>query len=195
MTLDNFIQIIKLNQLNESNNFKTQRHEKKFSQFFISNGFEQIDKTSDVAKKIKKIKSLTFDPEFSGQNFFISQPFGSQKTPDFIFVVNGWVVWIELKRSKGKTISWNTGYPKDNFLYIFDSEKLGRVIFFGQDHPIYGGKEKEYLEITNKIKLFSKELFDDTDFKHYFRKMLNDSGEYNIDYLYNKVIITIENLN
>ena len=179
MTPTNFIQKLKNNEINENNSFRNQKHETVFSNFLISNGFIKVDSKSETGKQIRKYGSLTFNSEFKGKFIFLYQPFGSQKTPDFIVVIDGWVIWVELKRAKIKKISWNTGYPKDNILYIFDSEKLGRVIFLGKDHPVYGGKEEEYLSILKKNKKDCERNFEGTVFNHYPRPMLIDCGEYN----------------
>ena len=186
MTPTNFIQKLKNNEINENNSFRNQKHETVFSNFLISNGFIKVDSKSETGKQIRKYGSLTFNSEFKGKFIFLYQPFGSQKTPDFIVVIDGWVIWVELKRAKIKKISWNTGYPKDNILYIFDSEKLGRVIFLGKDHPVYGGKEEEYLSILKKNKKDCERNFEGTVFNHYPRPMLIDCGEYNKELLFDR---------
>ena len=127
-------------------------------------------------------------PELCGQYVFIPQPFGSQMTPDFIVVIDGWVLYVEMKRTKGKKISWNTGFPKNDYLYIFDSGKLGRIIFFGDHHPVYGGKENYYNSIVDEVKSFAKSKFDSTPFDFYMRKMINDKGDYDKDVLYKKTL-------
>jgi len=140
------------------------------------------------------LKKLSYHENFKGQFIFIEQPFGSQKQPDFIIIIDGWVLWLELKRSNTDKISWNTGFPKTDILYVFDSKKLGRVIFFGQDHPKYGGLEEKYIEMTKVIQKYAQELFQDSEFSYYNRKMLNDKGTYKREELFEKAINLIKNL-
>ena len=44
------------------------------------------------------------------------------------------------------------------------------------------------------VKKIDPQKFQSKKTVSYFRKMLNDSGEYNIDYLYNKLIIIIKSV-
>ena len=144
LSLNSFIEKMSDSVLVESNTFNSKKHEDAFAALLEDSGFEELDYQSDFAKEIKIHPSMSRVPELCGQYVFIPQPFGSQMTPDFIVVIDGWVLYVEMKRTKGKKISWNTGFPKNDYLYIFDSGKLGRIIFFGDHHPVYGGKENYY---------------------------------------------------
>jgi hypothetical protein len=179
-----FVNLLKNSYSNDSNGFKNNLHEKNFKSFLLNENFSEVIKEDKNWDSIKKLEKLKFSDVYKGKFLFLYQPFGSQKTPDFIVIIDGWVIWVELKRAKSKKISWNTGYPKDNILYIFDSEKLGRVIFLGKDHPVYGGKEEEYLLLLKKNKKDCERNFEGTVFNHYPRPMLIDCGEYNKELLF-----------
>ena len=201
-TLKSFLSTIKVESIHENNTFKSKNHEIKFEDdFLLSNGYVKLEKESPFYDEIKKTKSLIQIDSLVGEFLFISQPFGSQKHPDLIVVINGIVLWLELKKSKGNKISWNTGYPRLNCLYVFDSDKLGRVVFIGQDHPTHGGKEEANEKFNNRMKELAKELAKSTpEFAHleenfYNRAMFTDkTTDYNIEELYDKAISRIENL-
>lgn len=185
---------------NEINSFKDTKHEKNFLNQFINNGYIELNPNCDKAVQIKKNhKSLDYIPEFKNKYYIIYQPFGSQKYPDFIIVIDGFILWIELKRSSGKKISWNTGYPRQDVLYVFDGSQ-GRIMFFGQDHPHYGGKEIIIEHFTSEWRKVTAKLIEsDINYKFlesvfYARPMFNDSVEYtyNREELYDKTINSID---
>lgn len=194
-TLHSFMHEVSLGFSSSENSFKAKSQEKDFALFLGTNGFNLVDKKSVLGGKIKGLKSLTYDSSLKGMFLFVQEPFGSQRQPDFIIIIDGWVLWLELKRSKGKKISWNTGFPKDDVLYIFDSQKLGRIMFFGRHHSVYGGKEKEYLDITGEISKYAKKAFEPTGINYYNRKMLIDAGEYKKEDLFNKLMKLVLSLN
>jgi len=188
LSLKSFIEKMSESTLVESNKFKDKEHETQFANILKESGFEKVDAKSDFGIEIKSHDSLVFVSEYRNKFLFIDQPFGSQKTPDFIVVIDGWVLYVELKRNKGKKITWNTGYPRNNYLYIYDSGKLGRIMFFGDHHLEYGEMDDDYLSNLTKWKKMSKEMWDKTSFDFYPRQMLNDRGEYDKDDLYIKAL-------
>jgi len=67
-------------------------------------------------------------------NTFISQPFGSQKTPDKLIKYNGRLIAWEDKSAEGAKPVYNGGLPKQNCLYVFTSKKHNATtIFRGKD--------------------------------------------------------------
>jgi len=187
LSLNSFIEKMSQSTLVESNKFKEKEHEKQFANKLEESGYKEIKSKSDLGIEITSQDSLTFVPQYCGKFLFIDQPFGSQRTPDFIVVIGGWVLYVELKRNKGKAITWNTGYPRNNYLYIYDSGKLGRILFFGNHHPGYGGMDEDYLSHLAEWKKMSK-MWDKTPFNFYPRQMLNDQGEYDKEDLYIKAL-------
>jgi hypothetical protein len=181
-----------------SNTFAEKKHEDSVKQIFISNGLIEIQKTDARFKFLKEKKNSTkVVDELKGSFIFIEQPFGSQKAPDFIICVDGYVLWVECKSGKN-TLTWNTGYPKQGVLFVFSSKsKNTTTIFFGQSTEILLKNptfESQYVLFDSKLKQLSKESFGDqfdTDnFSFFMRKMLNDKTKYSdptirLDY-YNK---------
>ncbi len=181
-----------------SNTFAEKKHENSVKEIFTNNGMVEIKKTDARFKFLKERKNSTkVVEELKGNYIFIEQPFGSQAAPDFIICVDGYILWIECKSGKD-TLTWNTGYPKNNVLFVFSSKKRNTTtIFFGQNSEILTNNptfEEKYVEFDKKLKQLSKESFGDEFkseyFSFYMRKMLNDKTKYSdpsvrLDY-YNK---------
>jgi len=67
-------------------------------------------------------------------NCYISQPCGTHNSPDFIVKKGGKLYFLECKSVKGGTPMYNSGIPKDNYIYILSSEKHdGTTIYLGQE--------------------------------------------------------------
>ena len=75
------------------------------------------------------------DPRvFIPDNSFVPQPFGSQKSPDFIVKVRRRVFFVEMKSAAGASPVFNSGLPTNNFIYLFTSGIHNRTMcFMGQD--------------------------------------------------------------
>jgi hypothetical protein len=67
-------------------------------------------------------------------NTYIAQPCGTHNSPDFIVKLNGRAYFIECKSSKQAYPTYNSGLPKDSYIYIFCSKKYNATtIYFGRD--------------------------------------------------------------
>lgn len=68
-------------------------------------------------------------------DIIVLQPNGSQSSPDILIIHNKIGIPIEIKSAKQGKIMWNSGYPRKNYIYIFNSYKLYRetTMFLGQD--------------------------------------------------------------
>ena len=67
-------------------------------------------------------------------NCYISQPCGTHNSPDFIVKKGGKLYFLECKSVKGGTPMYNSGIPKDNYIYILSSKSHdGTTIYLGQD--------------------------------------------------------------
>ena len=170
-----------------SNTFANKKHENSVKDIFITNGLTEINKSDDRFKnflKDRKNSTKTID-ELKGCFLFIEQPFGSQSAPDFIICVDGYILWVECKSGSDK-ITWNTGYPKTDILFVFSCKKKNATtIFFGQSSEIllnnpdfesdYELFDKELKKLANKI---FGEKFTTMMFSFYMRRMLNDKTKY-----------------
>lgn len=170
----------------ESNTFAEKKHENAIKQIFINNGFSEINKTNKKFNILADIKNSTkFINELKGDLLFIEQPFGSQMCPDFIICVDGFIIWVECKSGKD-IITWNTGYPKTNILYIFSCKKRNTTtLFFGQSTEIIINNpsfESDYELFDKELKILSYKIFGEKFtskmFSFYMRRMLNDKTKY-----------------
>lgn len=170
----------------ESNTFAEKKHENAVKQIFIKNGFSEINKNNKIFNILADIKNSTkFIKELKDNFLFIEQPFGSQMCPDFIICIDGFILWIECKSGKD-IITWNTGYPKTNILYIFSCKKRNTTtLFFGQSTEIIVKNptfESDYELYDKELKKLSKKLFEDKfdtdEYSFYMRRMLNDKTKY-----------------
>jgi len=153
-------------------------HEIWFGDLLHSKGFNE--------KTLKEVGLVTKDVKDriskSDQTlWFIPEPLGSQNTPDFLVSdENGNLRYIELKSSKQDKITWNGGYPKDNFIYVFSTERhKAQTIFMGD--TCWAGKNKQILlEYAKEEKKRAKELNKllETGQSYYPRSMFNDNVKY-----------------
>jgi hypothetical protein len=178
--------IKKLYDLNfTTNTFADKKHEKLVKKVFKSFG---MTKTDDV----EAIKILKYENninkvvnELVGKFIFIEQPFGSQNSPDFIVCMSGFILWIECKSGKNK-ITWNSGYPRKEILYVFSCKKkntttvfLGSLTELWEKNPNF---DERYDNFDRKKKESSKKEFSDEfqteNFSFYPRRMLIDTTKY-----------------
>jgi len=169
----------------KSNTFADKKHENRVRNIIESFG---IKKTQDysIIKKLKDEKNINkIVDELVGVFVYIEQPFGSQKSPDFIVCISGHIIWIECKSGK-KNITWNSGFPRKNVLYVFSSKKTNNTtVFLGSQSEIYL-KNLEFEEKYNKFDTEIKELaekkfeglFESEKFSFYSRRMLVDKTDY-----------------
>jgi len=170
-----------------SNTFADKKHENAIKRIFTENNLIQLEKDADD-KRVAILKNrknlLTTVEELKNDFLFIEQPFGSQKSPDFIICIAGFILWIECK--SGKKLVWNTGYPKNNVLFVFSSKATNRTtLFFGQftdllmKNPNF---EVDYEKMDKEIKKICKDIFTDKFdtklFELYHRRMLTDKTKY-----------------
>lgn len=183
----NVIDLInKIYELNfTTNTFADKKHENLVKETIKSLGITET-KDLEIIKILKDTnnKNKIID-ELVGNLVFVEQPFGSQKSPDFIVCIDGFIIWIECKSGKNK-ITWNTGYPTKDTLYVFSCKKkdtttifLGSLTEIWENNPNF---EKDYNIFDKEMKKLTKKLFGDkfktTNFDFYMRRMLNDKTKY-----------------
>ena len=156
----------------------SKKHEKGFEKLLIKNGF--LKKTLGEVGMSKHDVRIRVDKNESTL-FFIPEPLGSQNTPDFLVSdEEGNLFYIELKSSKQEKITWNGGWPKDNFIYLFSTEKHNsQTIFMGsdcwqsEDRTLLLEHAKKLKELTDT---FNKSLKGKQTY--YTRNMFNDNEKY-----------------
>jgi len=136
-----------LKQLKYSNNtFNSKIHEESVEKIIIESGFKHKNNISENEKC-----------------YYINQPNGSQRPPDFIVVDNNESVELECKSKKtGYKPMWNSSYPNRTNLYIFTTQKDNRTLI------IHGNKIttpkletllEKYKKATKQLEItFNKEI-------------------------------------
>ena len=144
-----------------SNPQKTPYHEEALTKLFITSGFIEFPSSSKTFNQ-KEFWKNHRDPKWDKHNnipnnVFISQPFGSQATPDFIFKYKNILIPLEAKSSKDTKPAYNGTLPHHYCIYVFTSQKYDKhTIFLGKD--VVGQKKRQYLEnLSYKIELLIKE--------------------------------------
>lgn len=168
-----------------TNTFADKKHENLVKETIKSLGITET-KDVEIIKLIKDIKNKNkIIEKLVGSFVFVEQPFGGQKSPDFIVCVDGFVIWIECKSGKNK-ITWNTGYPTKDTLYVFSCKKKDTTtIFIGSLTEIWRNNEDfetDYNKFDREMKKITKKIFGErfntTNFDFYMRRMLTDKTKY-----------------
>lgn len=76
-------------------------------------------------------------PKLSDGYYYIEQPYGTQKFPDFLIIniVHNQVKILnfELKKGNSNVILWNDGFPQENSIYLyqlFTSKSITQVYIY-----------------------------------------------------------------
>jgi len=156
-------------------NNKGGSHELFTKNILIGEGFKEVS-NNDI-----KFNSVEFWKNHSLQNWekasnipnnsVISQPFGSQKTPDKIIKYKNILLPWEDKSSKDTKPTYNGGLPKLECLYVFTSEKHNKTTIF-QGKDIITKEKRERL-----LNLFEKHKKIDEEFNMNEQKTENDPFE------------------
>lgn len=116
-------------------------HEKAVEDVFCKHGLEKNtirytnSKSKGTVSKEQRYDWLSGgDHSILPDNTYISQPCGSNASPDFIVKVDGKIYFIECKSADGPGPVFNSVYPQDGYIYIFSSMKYNATtIFRGED--------------------------------------------------------------
>lgn len=192
-------------------------HESAIEDNLISHGYKRAQ--GEVGKRIKKVVSEGSDLTKSKDGLnrsnveeirdawisgdlegcdlqdgeYICQPCGTHNSPDFLVRCDGKVFAIEAKSSKAYSPTYNSGFPKDKYIYVFSNEKLDRtVVYMGSD--VNGGqgasllKEQMLSEIQAVVKKYNSQLKElmSTGLDYYVRDMWNHKGGKEITNYFNE---------
>lgn len=134
-----------LKQLKYSNNtFNSKIHEESVEKIIIESGFKHKNNTNE-------------------KFYYINQPNGSQRPPDFIVVDNNESVELECKSKKtGYKPMWNSSYPNRTNLYIFTTQKDNRTLIIPGNKittPKLETLLEKYKKATKQLEItFNKEI-------------------------------------
>lgn len=89
---------------------------------------------------------------------YCAQPLGNNDSPDFIIFTNGEVYFIECKSAKQNHPMYNGGLPKENYIYLFCSEKSDETTMYMGSDVLHENVREVTDEYTTKIKALEQEL-------------------------------------
>lgn len=158
---------------------------KKFRQFLRTKNDSKVTCRVDTSGNIMKVSGYD---EHKGTHI-IEQPNGSQNWPDFLIMRENKCLCFEIKTGKGGKITWNSGFPKNNCIYIYKDMDDHRVYYFLGVDRLEGVEEnvsKLKEDFEKEFKLLAQKLFEEARFNplkdknisHYARSMWNDSTNY-----------------
>lgn len=139
--------------------------------------------------EIVELPKTTLYTEFvdvSDGIYFIEEPYGTQRAPDFVLIIisnhiiqrdsNGTarILGIELKTGNGK-IMWNDGCPEPKYIYVYTDTKLKQTIVFSGNDTTFCSTvtRNNYKNLVSQLKLINVKLRDIANpdgFKFYIRK-------------------------
>lgn len=117
-------------------------------------------------------------------NSYVSQPCGTNNSPDFIVNSNNKLYFIECKSAEGYKPVYNSGLPKRGYIYIFCSKKANETtVYMGEDivsdaqRALLQEYEEKQASLTRELNEGLRKLDSlqrGVDF--YLRPMYNQSG-------------------
>jgi hypothetical protein len=178
----------------------------------ITTGIKNADQKfeSSINKILTKYCTKINKTDMSNYNFikdiiyYVSQPYGSQKPPDFILLFKDYKpLKIECKSSTNSLkATWNCSLPEKDIIYLFYSKKINKTLIFNGGEIIKEDLKNKFEELHKKISILTKEFnksISDKDcyFEYYPRKMFNQILNFNIknrDLYNNNVMKSIDEL-
>jgi len=130
-------------------------------------------------------KRLDRAPVATKAPIVVAQPNGSQQWPDLAIIYGHNIAYIEFKTNKNDKIVWNSGLPRRDGLYLFNSGLKARkqtTAFLG--HHVLPDSDRALLEQAAKAAAAAAASFNDrlknagSSWNHYARAMFNCSAYY-----------------
>lgn len=142
------------------NNFNSKIHEESVEKIIIESGFKHKLDKNDIDEKF----------------YYINQPNGSQRPPDFIVVDNDESIELECKSKKtGYKPMWNSSYPNSTNLYIFTNQKDNHTLIIPGNKIITPKLEEMLIKYKNYNKLFHDK------FNKELKKLSKEDNPYDIN--------------
>jgi len=116
---------------------------------------------------------------------YVEQPCGTHNSPDFIIKVsNEQVIFLEAKSSKSTFPLYNSGSVKQNYIYVFCSEKTNETTIYKGSSIMSPEQHKLITERIEKSRKDDEELnaklkqldINNRGICYYTRPMINQSG-------------------
>lgn len=155
----------------------------KGAKFISSEQWCSKDKNSIFKNHYKRTLNNCFDftdlPELVDNGvsinlMIVDKPNGSQKWPDLMIVNNGIGFPIEIKSSKTDGITWNSGLPKANSLYIYNCYGKSKTTCFLGQHAISEDEIEFLKQMAKEAKALNKK-YQNGFWSYYVRDMFNSN--------------------
>ena len=107
-------------------------HENAVEDILVNHGLSAVERKVTKAERDAWLDGETDDVE---DNTYISQPCGTHNSPDFIIKQSDKLYFVECKSvKKGGTPVYNSGLPKEKYIYVFSSKKYDETtVYLGRD--------------------------------------------------------------
>ncbi len=145
--------------------------EDRFEEIIRKNGYTKLNcedyqvflrtiKKSILNKRGSSFVKNEYDEDVILSNSFLRIPYGSQNYPDFLIITKKYLIPIEIKYSRGKSISpmWNSNLPKVNGIYLFGSYGRKDITFFAGSLVIRPEERNDMLDFFTSLKKLEKEF-------------------------------------
>lgn len=153
--------------------------------------FKSLSQSEWNAYLIERKLCRIGDFDFRGGNidantlYFIEQPNGSQAWPDALFVYKQRGLPFEMKSGKNGKITWNSGFPKLDCVYLYnDTVNMTSTLFLGR-HIITQEIIDAHNEFSKELSVASKAIRESYDFGSNFSYYLRDMWCDNFNYTKN----------
>jgi len=144
---------------------KTHKHEDKIEEILHSYDFEKITLEEAGLTKDDVVNGLRFNTKavlYDATNrYYIPQPLGSVRSPDFVIIYEDRCYYLECKSGKLDIIRFNNSLPRDEYIYLFTCERYNKtIIFLGRDVMNDLIRDK-YSVFMKEIRILEKEFNED----------------------------------
>lgn len=161
---------------------KTHKHEDKVEEILHDNGFrkmslEELGISKEDVENGKKhfnditemIEMRTFgeiaSPRYVTSKYYIPQPLGTTRSPDFLIVYGGRAYYVECKSCKLDKIMFGNTLPKDGYIYLFSCARYDKTVLFLGDDVMNDNIRKKYEDFIEHVRIlqdeFNEDLLDD----------------------------------
>ena len=187
-----------------SNSYSDAKHENEIKNLLIKHGFSEkiIDtkKLPVIAIRDSLLEEEQTYIDIIQNNEFVYQFCGKNDSPDFVLKLNDKFYFIECKTNKnGSFPVYNSGKPKQKYIYIFSSGKHNQTTFFWGRDIITKEKDRLFSNLLENMNKMIKETEldpawkDDVGLSFYCRAMYNHIGKSDkTDYIEHKYRTTRE---
>ena len=114
--------------------------------------------------------------------YIVEQPNGSQSWPDALFIYKNKGLPFEIKCGKSGKITWNSGFPKLDCVYLYNDTVTGKSSLFLGQHIVTQDIIDSHNQYSEELYGLSETLLKKYSFGDYFGYYLRDMWVDNFNY-------------